>query len=89
MEIKIMREKLFYRPFYNLFLKLRRITEVNLNTMEFFLTILITLFFSLLLSSGYLFLNKTLIGTCSDTGKLCLCSDEKKKECEKLIQNKS
>ena len=84
-----MREKLFYRPFYNLFLKLRQITEANLNTMEFFLTILITLFFSLLLSSGYLFLNKTLIGTCSDTGKLCLCSDEKKKECEKLIQNKS
>ena len=89
MEIKIMREKLFYRPFYNLFLKLRQITEANLNTMEFFLTILITLFFSLLLSSGYLFLNKTLIGTCSDTGKLCLCSDKKKKECEKLIKQKA
>ncbi len=57
--------------------------------MEFFLTILIVLFFSLLLSSGYLFLNKELIGTCSDTGKLCLCSDEKKRECEKLIQNKT
>tara|TARA_B110000263_G_C14791129_1_gene277671 strand:- start:195 stop:368 length:174 start_codon:yes stop_codon:yes gene_type:complete len=53
--------------------------------MIFFLTILIALFFSLALSFGYLFFNKKLIGTCSDTGKLCLCSDEKKKECDKLI----
>ena len=60
----------------------------NLNNMEFFLTILITLFFSFLLSMGYLFFNKKLIGTCSDTGKLCLCSDEKKKECENLIRKK-
>ena len=62
---------------------------LNLNNMEFFLTILIALFFSFLLSFGFLFLNKHLIGTCSDTGKLCLCSDEKKRECEKLIQNKA
>ena len=57
--------------------------------MEFFVTILIALFFTFLLSIGYLFFNKKLIGTCSDTGKLCLCSDEKKRECEKLIQNKA
>ena len=56
--------------------------------MEFFLTILIALFFSFLLSMGYLFFNRELIGTCSDTGKLCLCSDEKKKECENLIRKK-
>ena len=61
---------------------------LNLNNMEFFLTILIALFFSLLLSVGYLFFNRKLIGTCSDTGKLCLCSDEKKKECDKLINKK-
>ncbi len=57
--------------------------------MEFFLTILIILFFTFLLSFGFLFLNKHLIGTCSDTSKLCLCSDEKKKECEKLINQKA
>ena len=62
---------------------------LNLNNMEFFLTILIALFFSLLLSIGYLFFNKQLIGTCSDTGKLCLCSDEKKKECDKLINKEA
>ncbi len=56
--------------------------------MEFFLTILIVLFFSFILCVGYVFLNKELVGTCSDTGKLCLCSDEKKRECEKLINNK-
>ena len=75
--------------FLNLFLKFELVTKLNLNIMEFFLTILIVIFFSLLLSSGYLFLNRHLIGTCSDTGKLCLCSDEKKRECEKLIQNKT
>ena len=75
--------------FLNLFLKFELVTKLNLNIMEFFLTILIVLFFSLLLSSGYLLLNRHLIGTCSDTGKLCLCSDEKKRECEKLIQSKS
>tara|TARA_B100000614_G_scaffold69172_1_gene61449 strand:- start:1290 stop:1409 length:120 start_codon:yes stop_codon:yes gene_type:complete len=37
---------------------------------------------------GYIFLNMELAGTCSDTGKLCICSDEKKRECEKLINNK-
>ena len=72
-----------------LFLKFGLIIEYNLNIMEFFLTILIALFFGLLLSSGYLFLNKELIGRCSETGKLCLCSDKKKQECEKLIQNKA
>ena len=87
-EIKL-KEKIFYSSYYHLFLKLAQLTEDNLNIMEFFLTIFIILFFTLLLCSGYLFLNKDLIGTCSDTSKLCLCSDEKKKECEKLINQKA
>ena len=62
---------------------------LNLNNMEFFLTILIALFFSLLLSVGYLFFNRKLIGTCSYTVKLCLCSYEKKKECDKLINKEA
>ncbi|MDB4031313.1 hypothetical protein N9471_00350 [bacterium] len=56
--------------------------------MEFFLTIFIALFFTLLLSAGFLLFNKELKGSCADTGEACLCSDQTKKECEKLIGNK-
>lgn len=56
--------------------------------MEFFLTILIVLFFSFLLCCGFLFLDKKLASSCADTSKECLCSDEEKKECEKLINQK-
>jgi len=80
--------KLFYSSYCNLFLKLVQLTKVNLNTMEFFLTIFIALFFTLLLSAGFLLFNKELKGSCADTGEACLCSDQTKKECEKLIGNK-
>jgi len=57
--------------------------------MEFFLTIFIALFFTLLLSAGFLLFNKELKGSCADTGETCLCSDQAKKECERLIGNKA
>ena len=60
----------------------------NLNKMTIILTILIVVFSTLLLSIGYIFFDKKLIGSCSNTGKLCLCDDVKRKECEKLIDNK-
>ena len=56
--------------------------------MEFFLTILIVLFFSFLMCCGFLFLDKKLASSCADSSKECLCSDEEKKECEKLINQK-
>ena len=60
----------------------------KLNKMTIILTILIVTFCGLLLSLGYILFDKRLIGSCSNTGKLCLCDEVKRKECEKLIDNK-
>jgi len=57
--------------------------------MEFFLTILIALFFTLLLCAGFLLFNKELAGSCANSSESCLCSDQKKKDCEKLVNNKA
>ena len=60
----------------------------KLNKMTIILTILTVSFCGLLLSLGYILFDKRLIGSCSNTGKLCLCDEVKRKECEKLIDNK-
>jgi len=57
--------------------------------MEFFLTILIALFFTLLLCAGFLLFNKELAGSCANSSEPCLCSDQEKKDCEKLVNNKA